>query len=133
MLNKLIERILGGVGKRLDGYKTTIGGIGSILTGIVGIISILFPDQGFPSIGIEASVAFIVGGFSILGVGGKADKQKAAIVAQTAVIKQQNVLVKKQNEILSSASPTLQVPPLPVGEGKGEGRSGRIEEIRPAD
>ncbi|MBI5634876.1 MAG: hypothetical protein HZA15_15520 [Nitrospirae bacterium] len=110
MINKILERILGSVGKKFDGYKTTIGGVGSILSGIVGIISILFPDQGFPKIGIETSVAFIVGGFSVLGVGGKADKQKAAVVAQTAVIRQQNVLVEKQNEILQATA----IPPRPL-------------------
>lgn len=74
--------ILGFIGKRLDGYKTKIGGVGLILSGIVGIINVMFPDTvPFPEMTIEAAITNIGGGFAVLGIGGKLDKNTAAVEA----------------------------------------------------
>jgi len=72
-------QILKYLGKKLDGYKTKIGGIGSILMGILGIIGILFPDQKTVDLSLEASLAMIIGGFAALGIGGKLEKIKTVI------------------------------------------------------
>jgi hypothetical protein len=72
-------QILKYLGKKLDGYKTKIGGGGSILMGILGIIGIMFPDQKTIDISLEASLSLIAGGFVALGVGGKLEKLKTII------------------------------------------------------
>lgn len=68
------KKATGYAGKKLDGYKTIIGGVGLILTGIVGVIGNIFPDSGLPAPEFE----FIMGQFSLgfvaLGLGGKAEK-----------------------------------------------------------
>lgn len=74
MKNFFFNKITGYAGKKLDGYKTIIGGVGLILTGVVGIIGHMFPDSGLPAPEFE----FIMGQFSLgfvaLGLGGKAEK-----------------------------------------------------------
>lgn len=63
------------VGKKLDGYKTIIGGVGFILTGILGIIRIMFPDLTFlPDMDIESALASISAGITAIGLGGKIQK-----------------------------------------------------------
>jgi hypothetical protein len=79
MKNFFIVQILKYTGKKLDGHKTQIGGVGSILMGILGIIGIVFPDQKTVDLSFEASMALIIAGFAALGVGGKLEKLKKAI------------------------------------------------------
>ncbi len=62
----------------LDGYKTKIGGIGSILTGLAAVAA------GLASAPLDfhmiwAGVAGVVGGFVALGIGGKLQKLIDAI------------------------------------------------------
>lgn len=64
---------------RLDGYKTTIGGIGLILSGLVGLLGHLFPEQGLPQMELETAFTTMAGGFVALGLGGKAEKLKVAV------------------------------------------------------
>lgn len=62
---------------RLDGYKTIIGGVGSILYGIAMIIGFYWPDSGLPAPdNLDAAIAFIIGGWTALGIGHKMDKAK---------------------------------------------------------
>lgn len=82
MKNFLLGKLLGFVGRKLDGYKTKIGGVGLILTGLVGIAALIFPDQGLPQMELETSLTTIASGFAVLGIGGKAEKLKATIEAQ---------------------------------------------------
>lgn len=102
MKNFILTRILGAVGSMLDGYKTKIGGAGSIMLGVLGVVKVIFPDQlaALPDAGIETSLGMIVAGFSVLGLGGKSEKTKTAIIEQTAAIQEQNRLVEQQNRIL---------------------------------
>src|ERR1700690_1974979 len=41
----IVTKILKFIGRKLNGYKTIIGGVGFILTGVLGMIRIMFPDQ----------------------------------------------------------------------------------------
>jgi hypothetical protein len=79
MKNWFIGKLLGFVGKKLDGYKTKIGGVGFILVGVTGIIAEIFPDQGLPKMGLEGSIGAISAGITALGLAHKAVKTQAAI------------------------------------------------------
>ncbi len=79
MKNWLIGKIFGLIGKKLDGYKTKIGGAGFILLGVTGIIAEIFPDQGLPKLGLEGSIGAISAGITALGLAHKAVKTQAAI------------------------------------------------------
>lgn len=81
MKNWLIGRILGFAGRKLDGYKTKIGGVGLILVGVTGILGMIFPDQGLPVMDIDSACAAIAAGIAALGLGHKAEKTTAAVVA----------------------------------------------------
>jgi hypothetical protein len=74
MKNFFIVQLLKLIGKKLDGYKTKIGGGASILMGILGIVGLMFPDQKTVDLSLEASLALIVAGFAALGIGGKVQK-----------------------------------------------------------
>jgi hypothetical protein len=80
MGNLIIGKILRAIGRRFDGHKTTIGGVGMILTGLAGLIGYMFPDQpDLPRMDIEEALLTISGGFAVLGLGGKAEKVKGAV------------------------------------------------------
>lgn len=79
MKNFFLGKLLGYVAKKLDGYKTKIGGVGLIFIGIAGIFGEMYPDQGLPDMGIEASLVSIASGFTALGIGSKAEKLTSAI------------------------------------------------------
>lgn len=82
MKNWLIGKILGFIGKKLDGYKTKIGGVGLILVGVTGIISQIFPDQGLPVVDLETAIGSMAAGLAALGIGHKVEKAKAVIESQ---------------------------------------------------
>ncbi len=67
------------IGKKLDGYKTKIGGIVSILMGILGIIGVIWPDLTTVHLSTETSLGFIAAGFTALGLGGKLEKVKTIL------------------------------------------------------
>lgn len=100
MKNWLIGRILGFIGKRLDGYKTKLGGVSFIVMGVAGIIAEMFPDQGLPRPGLETSLGYISGGFTILGLGHKMEKARAEIVRTTPI-----------PAVLEATAPAAQAPP----------------------
>jgi len=80
MGNIIIGKIIRAIGRRFDGYKTTIGGVGMILTGLAGLIGYMFPDQpDLPRMDIEEALLTISGGFAVVGLGGKAEKVKDAV------------------------------------------------------
>lgn len=100
-MNWLLTRLLKFMGGRLDGYKTVIGSLGKIITGvgtfIAGItmgIRLMFPDQTqFPESTAEVMLAtFGTGVFLIstgirdIGMAHKMDKQTDAINTQTTVL-----------------------------------------------
>jgi len=68
-----LGQVLSFIGRKLDGYKTLIGGIGLILMGIVGLINLTF-DMGWVEWSLEISLGFITTGFAALGIGGKIEK-----------------------------------------------------------
>jgi len=79
MKNWLIGKLLAFIGKKLDGYKTKIGGVGLILVGITGILGKVFPDQGLPETELDTSLGAIAAGVAALGLGHKVEKAKAVI------------------------------------------------------
>jgi hypothetical protein len=80
MGNFFIAKIIRMLGKKFDGYKTTIGGIGLILTGLLGLLGYAFPDQpDLPKMDIETALTNIALGFTALGLGGKLEKTKTAV------------------------------------------------------
>jgi len=90
MKNWLINKILGYAGRKLDGRKTYFGGAGKILagvatmiTGLVGLIGHIFPDQGLPAMEYETAAATIGAGFYAaasglegIGIGHKIEKSQ---------------------------------------------------------
>jgi len=75
----LLKKGLGFMSRKLDGHKTVIGGVGSILYGLMMIIAALFPEtlQGVEG-DLDLGINWILGGFVALGIGGKLEKQKQA-------------------------------------------------------
>lgn len=74
-----LARILAWTGAKLDGKKTVIGGVGLIVTGVLGLLSHAFPDQPFPAMEIETALGSISAGLVSLGLGGKAEKLTAEV------------------------------------------------------
>jgi len=74
LLHKLIASALGYFGKKLDGKKTYLGGAGLILTGVVGLLGYVVPDQGLPQMEVEACIGYISGGLAVFGIGHKVQK-----------------------------------------------------------
>lgn len=72
----LFNLIFKNMARSLDGYKTTIGGIGLILVGVTGLIGHYYPDAGLPDADMETSLGYIAAGFTALGIGGKLEKAK---------------------------------------------------------
>ncbi len=95
MKNFFLMKILALIGRKTNGYKTKIGGVGLILSGLTGILGIIYPDQGLPQMDLDASIAMIGLGMTALGLGGKAEKQTAAIETQNDLVKQQNELLER--------------------------------------
>ena len=85
MKNLLFRKLLGLLGRKLDGYKTKVGGVGLVLVGFIGLVALVFPDQGLPQMDIDTALTTIASGFAVLGLGGKAEKLKATIEAQAPV------------------------------------------------
>jgi len=77
MLNKMLVAFgLKYIAAKTDGYKSysgaagkIIGGIVSILSGIVGGISYMYPDSGLPEMEIEAITTLIGAGFYAISSG----------------------------------------------------------------
>jgi len=85
----IIGKGLRWVGGKFDGYKTKIGGFGLILLGIIGIINFIWPDivPGVPHMSLEESIGSVTGGCVALGIGGKIDKNTAAVKEASSVAK----------------------------------------------
>ncbi|MGE4334546.1 MAG: hypothetical protein AB7E55_01040 [Pigmentiphaga sp.] len=78
-----LDKILKWGGRKLDGHKTTIGGIGMVLTGLAGLLGYIWPDQGLPRMDLETVLTTISAGFIALGLGGKAEKIKHEVARKT--------------------------------------------------
>ena len=88
MKNFILTRFLKWIGRRMEGYKTyagatgkTLAGVGTLISGIIGMIGIVFPDQGLPKMELEpalglisAGVYAISSGLSSYGMGKKIEK-----------------------------------------------------------
>jgi hypothetical protein len=114
--NFIGNQILQFAAKRLNGYRSQISGIGFIFSGfgmivaVIGaVIRTMFPDQAhLPEMEFGTmKTTFLLGcgsistGFAVLGIGGKHEKTKAAINAQTEAINKQNALIEEQNRLLA--------------------------------
>lgn len=102
-MNWLLKRAIGWAGRRLDGYKTKIGGVGLILAGVVGAINLMFPEAvpGFPPMTLEGVIGNIGGGFAVLGIGGKLDKNTAAVEVSsvgTVIVENQTIVTPELTE-----------------------------------
>ena len=92
MKNKLVNWVAVYVGKKLDGKKTYAGAAGkmitglvAVLTGVVGLLGLAFPDQGLPamdwdtaSVAIAGGVYGISDGLADFGIGHKIVKAQAS-------------------------------------------------------
>lgn len=75
MADFILIRIIRFIGRKLDGYKTIFGGIGFIMTGVLGLIRLMFPDlTDLPEMSLEAIMASFAAGLTAIGVAGKAEK-----------------------------------------------------------
>lgn len=89
-MNWIITKLVRWIGGRFDGYKTRIGGVGLILTGVISAINLIWPETvpGVQTMDLDGIIAAIGGGFVALGIGGKIEKNTAAVKesanAQTA-------------------------------------------------
>lgn len=79
MKNWVGTKLLRWTGKRFDGQKTKIGGVGLILLGLIHIITVIYPDSELPKASLEQAIMELSGGFAVLGLGGKAEKLKRAV------------------------------------------------------
>jgi hypothetical protein len=70
----ITEKVVKFIAHKLDGKKTIIGGLGMILLGLLGVVGDIWPDLGMPKMEFDKAASMIVGGFSVLGVGGKLQK-----------------------------------------------------------
>ncbi len=73
-MNWIRDLIFNKIAKSLDGYKTTIGAVGLILTGVTGLIGHYWPDTGIPAMPIDSAVLTISSGVTALGIGHKMQK-----------------------------------------------------------
>ena len=73
--NFFLTKILQWVGRKFDGKKTLIAGIGSFLWGLQGILGVIFPDLKYTDMTLEEAMAYILAGLGALGIGGKLQKQ----------------------------------------------------------
>lgn len=80
-MNWIITKLAKWIGGKFDGYKTQIGGIGLILTGVISAINLIWPGTvpGVPTMDLDGIIAAIGGGFVALGIGGKIEKNTAAV------------------------------------------------------
>jgi hypothetical protein len=75
-----IDKLLKFLGRKLDGYKTKIAGIGWLLLGLVVVINAMFPDSGLAKVdGLEEALTYFSTGMTALGLGGKGQKILTAI------------------------------------------------------
>jgi hypothetical protein len=117
-MNWILKMILNFGSKRLDGYKSQIGGIGFVLTGmgamataVTGGIRLMFPAMTqLPEMDVKTITETFTGGtisvslgFTALGIGHKMEKQKTATIEQTqAILNQSNLIANKPKELAES-------------------------------
>lgn len=77
-----LNLIFKGIANKLDGYKTIIGSVGTILVGITGLIGTYFPDTNIPPMDLDNALGYISLGILGLGLGHKSEKTIKAITAQ---------------------------------------------------
>jgi uncharacterized membrane protein len=98
MKDFILKRILLFIGAKMSGYKTYAGaagkalaGLSSIVSGVIGLLGVAFPDQGLPTMDVQtawglvgAGVFAISSGLASAGIGHKLEKasdQRTAIAA----------------------------------------------------
>jgi len=95
MKNFMLKQFLAFIGRKLNGKKTYAGAAGKIIAGLVavgaglvGFISVSFPDQGLPEVPIETAYATFMGGIygvcsglQGIGIGHKIEKAGKSEIA----------------------------------------------------
>ena len=77
MKNFLLVKFLRFLGAKMDGYKSFVGGAGMILTGVLGLLGHVFPDQeGLPKMDLDVCLGTISGGLYMIGNAHKQDKTR---------------------------------------------------------
>lgn len=114
MKDWLLGKLFGFVGGKLSGYKTYAAGVGFILTGIVGFLSQMFPDQHLPPMTFEQSMASIMAGVACLG-------------GRHAITKMQNATV----QAIQASTTQATAPPIPEPTGQDQ-CSTEVEQPGPA-
>lgn len=77
----------------LDGYRTTIAGVASMLSGLT---LLAFAAAGDPRGDVKTGMEALLAGMALIGHAGKADKQLAELKAQTAEVKVQTAEIEQQ-------------------------------------
>lgn len=70
----ITEKVVKFIAHKFDGKKTIVGGLGMILLGLLGILGDIWPDLGMPAMKFDQAAQMVVGGFAVLGIGGKLQK-----------------------------------------------------------
>lgn len=83
MRTKILGFGLSLLGRKMDGYKTKAAGVAFIALSLVGFVSIMFPDQGLPEMGITEAMLYFATGLGVLGGADKVEKLKNAIQNNT--------------------------------------------------
>jgi len=101
-----IEMFLGSVAKKLDGFTTIIGGVGAILSGIIGLCGHFFPDSGLVDMQVEAALFLIWNGWIALGIGNKIEKgNKIAKASQVENKVQAEQVTETLQEVVDKECP----------------------------
>jgi hypothetical protein len=109
MQSFFLTRFLRYLGDKTSGYKTYAGaagkavaGIGSIVTGTLGLLGIAYPDQGLPDMDADKAWALIVAGFyavsSGLGTVGVGAKLEKAQDQRVEIAKEEGITIKPVGE-----------------------------------
>lgn len=77
-MNWIKDRLLAWLGKKLDGKKTYLAGVGFILIGIAGVVARMYPDAGLPESDWDSISGYFAAGLGAFGLGHKGEKAIAA-------------------------------------------------------
>jgi hypothetical protein len=109
MQSFFLTRFLRYLGDKTSGYKTYAGaagkiiaGLGTLTTGVLGLLGIAFPDQGLPDMEAESAIGLVTAGFyaiaSGIGTAGVGSKLEKAQDQRIEIAKEEGIVVKPVGE-----------------------------------